>query len=96
MITSGCSLASVSHPSRQFSVNGQSGQTTTVNPRGQWTQPPESFAMRVVAGGLQSPWEVTWGPDGFLWVTERVGKRIVRINPADGSRVVAATVDEVH
>ena len=76
-------------------VSGQSGQTA-VNPRGQWTQPPESFAMRVVAGGLQSPWEVTWGPDGFLWVTERVGKRIVRINPADGTRVVAATIDEVY
>jgi PQQ-dependent dehydrogenase (s-GDH family) len=73
-----------------------SEQTPAVNPRGQWTKPPESFAMRVVAGGLQGPWEVTWGPDGFLWVTERVGKRVVRINPNDGSRVVAATIDEVY
>jgi PQQ-dependent dehydrogenase (s-GDH family) len=77
-------------------VVGQGGQTPAVNPRGQWTQPPESFAMRVVASGLQSPWEVTWGPDGFLWVTERVGKRIVRINPTDGNRVVATAIDEVY
>ena len=71
-------------------------QAPAVNPRGQWTQPPDAFVTRVVATGLESPWEVTWGPDGFLWVTERVGKRIVRINPTDGSRVVAATIDEVH
>ena len=74
----------------------QGAQAQAVNPRTQWTQPPESFVTRVVATGLESPWEVTWGPDGFLWVTERVGKRIVRINPADGSRAVALTIDEVH
>jgi PQQ-dependent dehydrogenase (s-GDH family) len=77
-------------------VIGLTAQTVTVNPRSQWTPPPESFAMRVVATGLQSPWEVTWGPDGFLWVTERVGKRIVRINPADGNLVVATTIDDAY
>ena len=51
----------------------------TKNPRAQWTQPPESFTSRVVTSGLESPWEITWGPDGFLWVTERVGKRVVRV-----------------
>jgi glucose/arabinose dehydrogenase len=39
--------------------------------------------------------EITWGPDGFLWVTERVGKRVVRVNPADGSKSVAVTIGEV-
>ena len=33
-----------------------------------------------------------WGPDGRLWVTERSGKRVVRVNPADGSRTVALTI----
>jgi streptogramin lyase len=50
----------------------------------------------VVAGNLAGPWEVTWGPDGFLWITERVGKRVTRVNPTDGSRTVAVTIDEVH
>ncbi|OFW13601.1 MAG: hypothetical protein A3F70_14895 [Acidobacteria bacterium RIFCSPLOWO2_12_FULL_67_14] len=66
------------------------------NPRARWTEPPESFTSRVIATGLASPWEITWGPDGFLWVTERVGKRVVRINPADGTQVVAGTIDEVY
>jgi len=68
----------------------------TVNPRGEWSTPAESFRTRVVATGFSSPWEVAWGPDGFLWITERVGKRVVRVNPADGSRSVAVTIDEVY
>lgn len=53
------------------------------------------FTQRVVASGLANPWEVTWGPDGYLWVTERTGKRISRIHPATGEKIVAATIAEV-
>ena len=31
----------------------------------------------------------------MLWVTERTGKRITRVNPATGERKVAVTIDEV-
>lgn len=34
---------------------------------------------------LNFPSEITYGPDGFLWVSERVGKRIVRINKTSGA-----------
>jgi len=53
---------------------------------------PERFSMRVVTTGLVNPWQMRWGPDGRLWVTERSGKRIVRVNPADGSRTIALTI----
>jgi len=66
------------------------------NPRIITSFGPESFVSRVVTTDLAGPWEVAWGPDGFLWITERVGKRITRVNPADGSKIVAVTVDEVH
>jgi glucose/arabinose dehydrogenase len=46
----------------------------------------EPFAFKAVATGLMNPWEVAWGPDDSLWVTERTGKRITRVNPADGSK----------
>jgi PQQ-dependent dehydrogenase (s-GDH family) len=57
------------------------------------TAGPERFQMRVVASGLDAPWEVAWGPDEQLWVTERRGRRIVRINPADGARRTFAIAD---
>jgi PQQ-dependent dehydrogenase (s-GDH family) len=57
---------------------------------------PERFAMRVVTTGLEIPWEVTWGPDNQLWVTERRGKRVTRVNPADGVKSIAVRIPEVH
>jgi PQQ-dependent dehydrogenase (s-GDH family) len=56
---------------------------------------PETFSIRVVTSGLQNPWDLNWGPDGRIWVTERAGKRITRVDPADGSRSVAITIPDV-
>src|SRR3989442_10677427 len=57
---------------------------------------PQTFTQRVLTTGLEGPWELSWGPDGRLWVTERTGKRVTRINPADGSKSVALTIPDVH
>ena len=65
-----------------------------VNPRDRHNRGPESFTMRVVASGLGNPWEVTWGPDNWLWVTERTSFKVTRVNPADGARQVALTVPD--
>jgi PQQ-dependent dehydrogenase (s-GDH family) len=54
------------------------------------------FTFRVVAAGLSSPWEVTWGPDGQLWVTERIARRVVRIDPASGAVRPAVTIAESY
>jgi PQQ-dependent dehydrogenase (s-GDH family) len=53
------------------------------------------FAKEVLISSLAGPWEITWGPDTMLWVTERVGKRVLRVNPASGSKTVAVTIAEV-
>jgi PQQ-dependent dehydrogenase (s-GDH family) len=55
-----------------------------------------TFESRIVATDFESPWEVVWGPDQHLWITERVGKRVTRIDPSDGSRQVAATIEEAY
>lgn len=70
---------------------------------GAWAQlgpesvrPPEKiFRKRVIASGLAGPWELAWGPDNMLWVTERTGKRILRIDPESGAQRVAAKIEEV-
>lgn len=56
----------------------------------------EGFDRRVITTGLEGPWEVTLGPDGMLWVTERTGKRVTRIDPATGEAQSAVTIDEVE
>lgn len=78
-----------------FSAAAQIAPGPGVNPRAVWSVPPEQFDSRVIASDLEDPWEVTFGADGYLWVTERVGKRVLRIDPADGSRKVLVTIDEV-
>src|SRR3989442_417328 len=65
-------------------------------PTGRTSIGPERFTMRVVTSGLDSPWEITWGPDDQLWITERRGRRVLRINPVDGSTAVILTMPEVH
>src|SRR5436190_14870941 len=37
------------------------------------------------AGNLNNPWEITYGPDGYLWVTEGKGYTIRRIDPNSGT-----------
>lgn len=56
---------------------------------------PQTIATRTVATGLDTPWEILWGPDGWLWVTERVG-RISRINPETGQRVPLLQIPDVY
>ncbi|MEO5807455.1 glucose/sorbosone family PQQ-dependent dehydrogenase [Devosia sp.] len=53
------------------------------------------FEMKVLTSGLEGPWELTWGPDNYLWVTERTGGRIDRINPVDGSKTTLIDIDDV-
>lgn len=56
---------------------------------------PKRFSKRVVTTRLANPWEITWGPDNMLWVTERTGKRITRVDPNTGARRVAVTLRDV-
>ncbi len=48
----------------------------------------EPFNMRVVNPGYQlnSAWELTWGPDDSLWVTENFAYKVDRINPGNGGK----------
>ena len=55
----------------------------------------KQFRQSEVATGLAGPWELTWGADNMLWVTERTGKRITRVNPATGEKKVAVTIEDV-
>lgn len=49
---------------------------------------------RRVANTLSLPWEILWGPDDFIWMTEKIGK-ISRVNPQTGQIVPVVTIGEV-
>ncbi|GHB69719.1 quinoprotein glucose dehydrogenase [Streptomyces viridiviolaceus] len=56
------------------------------------------FTKQVVATGLGNPYEIVWGPDGFLWVTEKSGRKVTRVNPRTGAKstVLDLTQKAVH
>lgn len=61
------------------------------------TNPPEPGSVTikdsVLVQNLNYPWEILWGPDNFIWMTER-GGRISRVNPATGSVSLIHTITE--
>jgi glucose/arabinose dehydrogenase len=48
----------------------------------------------ILTSKLSRPWEILWGPDNFIWMTERSGK-ISRVNPANGAVTPLLTITEV-
>lgn len=54
-----------------------------------------SRSPRVVKEGLQFPWEIIWGNDNRIWMTERTG-RISRIDPENGNTEFSFMIDEVQ
>ncbi len=51
------------------------------------------FKAGVLADKLDSPWDMVWGTDGNIWVTERQGKHISTVNPNSGERKVLYTFE---
>lgn len=72
-----------------------SGGSSTVTPNPPPTGGSPTLTPTTVAGGFDTIWELAWGPDNQLWVTERPGA-ISRVNPATGAitRLGTITVNE--
>ena len=48
-----------------------------------------------IASGLDTPWEILWGPENHIWITERYG-RVSRLNPETGEIKELIRINEVH
>ena len=48
----------------------------------------EVFKQTILSGsgGLQYPWEITYGPDNMLWITEARGYKVDRMDPNTGAK----------
>ena len=47
----------------------------------------EGFSVSAIARNQSAPLNILYGPDNTLWITERVGKDIVRIDPTNGTKL---------
>lgn len=56
---------------------------------------PHDATMTVLATGLSNPFEIIYGPDDRLWVTERTAGRITLVQPTDGATTTLLEIDEV-
>jgi len=44
------------------------------------------------SGGLQYPWEVTYGPDNNLWITEARGYKVYKMDPNTGAKTTVLDI----
>ena len=79
-----------------FSCTKTDIPSTTEDPGTPSARPPErgNIQTRIVNNTLNFPWEIIWGPDNFIWFTEREG-RVKRMNPETGAVIHVATIAEV-
>ncbi len=56
----------------------------------------EVFSRTVLTGAsvMNNPWEVTYGPDDKLWVTDSKNYRVYRIDPNTGARVTVLDISQ--
>lgn len=55
---------------------------------------PVELQTSVIVAGLAQPWEIIYGPDEQLWITERAGK-ISRVNPLTKQITPLLTINDV-
>ncbi len=55
----------------------------------------DGFSVRILATNFSAPHNILYGPDGALWITERLGKNITRVDPSNGSRLSSMEVPDV-
>lgn len=53
------------------------------------------LGVTTVSSGMQVPWEISWGPDGWIWYTEQRGI-VGKVNPATGQRKELLRVPDVY
>jgi PQQ-dependent dehydrogenase (s-GDH family) len=78
--------------------NGQNSMANSVSENNSISKSPseKGFTTSVIATNLSAPHNILYGPDGLLWITERIGKNITIIDPVSGTRVHTIPVPGVH
>ena len=54
-----------------------------------------SLRITTLTSGLDTPWDLAWGPDGHIWVTERRGT-VSRVDPVTGHITRVGQIDVIE
>jgi PQQ-dependent dehydrogenase (s-GDH family) len=56
----------------------------------------EVYKQTVLSGSgvLQYPWEIAYGPDNYLWITESRGYKVYRMNPNTGIKTTVLDISQ--
>jgi len=53
----------------------------------------QTFVRSELPTTLSIPWEMTYGPDNYLWITES-GGQVSRVNPSNGNKTIVYTAPD--
>jgi len=77
----------IAQPEDPFPVTGNETLTPAQSAAREQLLQQEGFSVSAIARNLSAPLNILYGPDNTLWITERVGKDIVRIDPTNGTKL---------
>jgi PQQ-dependent dehydrogenase (s-GDH family) len=77
----------IAQPEDPFPVTGNETLTPAQSAAREQLLQQEGFSVNARARNLSAPLNILYGPDNTLWITERVGKDIVRIDPTNGTKL---------
>ncbi|MDQ4073106.1 MAG: PQQ-dependent sugar dehydrogenase, partial [Thermoproteota archaeon] len=55
----------------------------------------QGFSASLLATNFSAPHNIIYGPDDALWITERIGKNITRVDPQTGEKLSSIPVPNV-
>ncbi|TDQ59804.1 PQQ-dependent dehydrogenase (s-GDH family) [Mesocricetibacter intestinalis] len=85
-------LSAIAIATALFSINLYAENTVVQNPR--VANIEQDFKSSVLVDGLDGIWDMVWGADGKIWITERQGRRISSIDPQSGEHKVLYTFEK--
>lgn len=70
------------------------GQTPMTPTSSSTTAGPDWVTTKITNdNALDFPWELTYGPDDNLWITERIGRKIVKVSTATATHTPSTLID---
>jgi PQQ-dependent dehydrogenase (s-GDH family) len=86
----------IAQPEDPFPVTGNETLTPAQSAAREQLLQQEGFSVSAIARNLSAPLNILYGSDNTLWITERVGKDIVRMDPTNGTKLSTMSIPNAN